>query len=373
MSQNQIVYHSVIPENNRATYSEFDVVDFRAQFPTRQMNLNSVRLTGTFAVTDQAGASLAAQSCQMDQLVGSHSFWSQIQTFVGGVSVDNILEYPRMVKMMTSASENPADMFNSDNLCELKAPCQNVAQELLRKEHIGVQQTAPITRDLDFSCKPMVSLNQVYGERRSLSYSKSGDVRMVVTLARNNAVLFGLDVVEGYSYELKDLRMEFTSYPDDGDTSTPIIFKRRQGLKQSFASQTAQLNFNFPMMSTRVYGSFLPQDDENQPQENNLGLSKPPNVSTLTFFWNNSTNEYISYQLRSQPEIIERYLDAIGDTGRNSASLANLANNNGYGCGIDMGEEVDLMSTKLSVVIESQLSSNNPMLLYLFAEGQGQM
>jgi len=372
MSQNQIVYHSVIPENNRATYGEFDVVDFRAQFPTRMMNLNSVRLTGVFSVTDETGAQVDTQACQMDSLVGSHSFIQQIQVFAGGVSVDNILEYPRMVKMITSATENSADMFNSGNLCELKAPCQAVAETLLRQEGIISQHATPVKRDLDFSCKPMISLNQVVGDRRTLSYSKSGDVRVVITLARNNACLFGLDVVEGYSYALTDLRMEYTSYPDDGDNS-PIIYKRRQGLKQSFASQTAQLNFNYPMVASRVYGSYLPQANENVPKANNLALAKPPSVTTITFYWNNNTNEYISYQLRSQPEIIERYLDAIGDNGRNSASKMNLADNNAYGSGLNLGENVDLMNTKLSVVIESGLPSAEPMLLYLFAEGEAQL
>ena len=77
--------------------------------------------------------------------------------------------------------------------------------------------------------------------------------------------------------------------------------------------------------------------------------------------------------MRSQPEIIERYLDAIGENGSNSASLMNLSNNNGYGAGLYLGESVDLMKTKLSVVVESGLLSSQPMLFYLFAEGTAAM
>lgn len=368
----QIVYHAIIPENNKSSYTEFDVVDFRAQFPNRAMNLNQLRLTGEFVVKDETGTAVNSKKCQLDNLVGSHAFFQQIQVFVGGQSIDNILEYPRMVKMLTSASENPADMFDSGNLCELKAPCESVAQEFLNGERIPVQHSTPVRRELDFSCKPMISLNQVYGDRRQLSSSKAQDVRVVVTLARNDSVVFGLDVVSGYSYELSDLRLEFTSYPDDGNTD-PILYKRRMGLKQSFASQTAQLNFNYPMMANKVYGSFLFQGDENVPAKNNTALQKPPSVSTITFYYNNSTNEYISYQLRSQPEILERAIDSIGETGRNSASLMNLANNNGYLIGLNMNEFVDLMSTKLSVVIESGLLSSTPMLLVLFSEGIGEL
>ena len=159
---NRINYHSVIPENNRDTYGEFDVVDFRAQFPERAMNLNSVRLTGTLEVLDENSGLLNTEECQMDKLVGAHSFFQQIQVFVNGVSVDNILEYPRMVKMITSASENPADMFNAHNLCELKAPCDVVAEEICRGEGIQAQLDTEVRRDMDFSVKPMISLNQVF-------------------------------------------------------------------------------------------------------------------------------------------------------------------------------------------------------------------
>ena len=51
----------------------------------------------------------------------------------------------------------------------------------------------------------------------------------------------------------------------------------------------------------------------------------------------------------------------------------NVSNNNAYGCGLDLGETVDLMATKLSVVIESGLQSSTPMLLYLYASGVAQM
>jgi hypothetical protein len=47
-----IQYHSVIPENNKTLYSEFEVVDFICQFPGRRMNLNSVRLEGSLLCKD---------------------------------------------------------------------------------------------------------------------------------------------------------------------------------------------------------------------------------------------------------------------------------------------------------------------------------
>lgn len=364
-----ILHHSVIPENNRATYGAYDVVDFRASFPTRMMNLNSLRLTGTVQVKNAAGNKITTEEVQLDSRVGAHSLISNIQSFVGGISIDNIMEYPRMVKMITTANTNTSDMFQAHNICELKAPNEKVAKDILRRETTPVALSTPLYRTMDFSIKPVIGLNQVYSQRKQLSYQKSGDVRVVITLNRDNAVMFGNSVVEGYSYTLTDLRLEFTSYPDDGDRDQEILFKRRQGLKQSFASTSAQLNFNFPMVANKIFGSFLFQADENIPLKNTLALQKVPNVSTMGFYWNNSTNEYISYEMRSDTEIIERFIDAVGETGRNSCSLMNIANNDGYGVGLNLGSFVDLMATKLSVVIESELSSTSPMLLTLFAEG----
>jgi hypothetical protein len=338
------------------------------------MNLNTLRLTGVLSVKDEAKNVITDEIVQLDDLVGAGSFIQTVQTFVAGVSVCNVMEYPRLVKMITSATENSADMFSSHNICELKTPNQACSQQTLRQEQIPSQHTAPVVRDIDFSVKPMIGLNQVYGDKKTLSSQRAGDVRVVFTLARDNAVLFGNDVIEGYSYALSDLRLEYTSYPDDGDVASPILFKKRQGLKQSFSSQSAQLNFSFPMTANKVYGSFLFQADENQPTLNNLALQKPPDQKNLTFYWNNTTNEYISYQLRSANEIIERYVDAIGEgSSNNSASLMNIANNNAWGCGLNLGEYVDLMNTKLSIVIESGLLSSTPMILFLYAEGVGRL
>ena len=95
--------------------------------------------------------------------------------------------------------------------------------------------------------------------------------------------------------------------------------------------------------------------------------NKVPNVDRLGFFWNNTTNEYVSYQLRSSPEILDRAIDAVGDTGKNSASLQKLADNGGYLIGLHLGEYVDFMRTKMSVVIDSANIDN--LILFMIAEG----
>ncbi len=367
------LFHSVIPDNNiDAGYSEFDVVDFTLSFPGRMVSLNNIRISGTLQVSDENGDDVQVQHVQFDQLVGAHALFSAFQTQVMGQTIDNIFEYPRLVKMITSASENGADMNMGSNVCELKAPCPSVAEEMLRHEKVPIQHTVNVQREGDFSIKPVFALNQVYGDRAFLSYSKSGDVRITATLNRNNSALFGISVVDGYSYNIGELRCEFMSYPDDGDMS-PVLHKNRQILKQSLESGTAQLNFNYPMVASTVYGSFLLQANENDPPSNNQALMKPPAVEELMFFWNNTTNEYVSYVMRSQAEIIDYAIDAVGTTGRNSASVYKLAQNNGYLCGVRMDEMIDLSRTKISMVLNSSINNTTPFLFYLCAEGVGEI
>ncbi len=365
------LYHSVIPSNARPDslgYTELQVVDFLVSFPERMIALNKIRITGKLEIFSDAGQTtpLAAQKVQLDPLVGAHSLFSSVQTFANGISIDNVMDYPRMVKVLTAASENVQDMNMASNLCELKAPSNHIQEVLIKPEIIPVQQATPRSETVSFSVKPMIAVNQAIGQRDFLSHSKSGDVRVSITLNRNNAVLFGTGNTAAMNYKITDLRLEAVSFPDDGDMS-PVIMRKRQQLKQSFEGTSAQLNFNYPMVANKVYGSFLQNSFENNFAENNTQLNKVPNVDRLGFFWNNTTNEYVSYQLRSSPEILDRAVDAVGDTGKNSASLQKLANNDGFLIGLHLGEYIDLMRTKMSVVIDSANVDN--LILFMIAEG----
>jgi len=369
-----ISYREIIPENYKESYTEFDVIDYVAQFPNEKMNLNSIRWTGSVRVYDENNVRITTENVLLDPLVGAHSFIENINTSVSGVNVENIgQDYPRMVKMLTSSTERPSDMNMAHNLCELKCATEGVALNLLRGEKVKKNTTGGFHEvDCDFSIKPVFCLNQVVSPVRQLSSSKLGDVRVSITLSRNMSALYGLSCQQGYSYEIVNPRLCYTTYPDDGQQGE-VVFKRRISLKQSFASNLAQLNFNVPMVCSRFYGSFLKQASENKPQQNNCELQRPSNINELQYLWNNSTNEYISYQLRSNSEILERAIDSIGDTGKNSASMAKLHSNEGFIIGMDMGDNVDLSSNKMSVVIDSHQPSGEPMLLYMYFEGLGQL
>jgi len=54
------------------------------------------------------------------------------------------------------------------------------------------------------------------------------------------------------------------------------------------------------------------------------------------------------------------------DTGRNFLSLQNVINNNAFGIGLDLGGAIDLSNQKFSLQVDSELSSANPLIAYMY-------
>jgi hypothetical protein len=45
-----IIYHEVVPENNKASFVAYDVVDYILSFPNEKINLGSIRIEGELTV-----------------------------------------------------------------------------------------------------------------------------------------------------------------------------------------------------------------------------------------------------------------------------------------------------------------------------------
>ena len=112
--------------------------------------------------------------------------------------------------------------------------------------------------------------------------------------------------------------------------------------------------------------SFQPQEEENTFKNNNLQLSKVPNLQQTQFLFNDSTNTLISYLIKTNQEVTQRFIDSFMDTGRNSLSTQKLANNNGFGLGLDLGQIVDLSNQKFSIQLTSGIESSVPFIIYMY-------
>lgn len=367
-----VTYHSeVIPENAKEEYVEFDNVDFVLQFPNSKIQLNRIRITGELEVYTDAASTTRLEdpeAVRLDKFCGAHALFENISVQMGGQTIDNILEYPRLVKMVTTATEHQASMNSSANVCELKQSTDSAARLVLYGEGIPTQPQAAILVNPDFSVKPLICLNQALQQRAYMPYSKSGDIRISVQMNRNQRVFSGEDMDTAVNYKVKNLRCQFVSVPDDGMSNDPVPMIRRMSIKQSFFSQFSSISTNMPMAASAVSVSFLEQANEDSPTDTNTQLMKPPNVREAQFLFNNASNEYISYLLRNPAEMINRYIDSFRDTGLNALSPRNLQDNDGYGLGLYLGDMVDFSRNKFTVQL--QMEQNIPAFIaYLYFHG----
>ena len=123
--------------------------------------------------------------------------------------------------------------------------------------------------------------------------------------------------------------------------------KTKLHIKQSIQSQFANVQTKVPGEIMAVSCSFQPQQEENTFKNNNLQLSKVPSLSKTNFIFNDATNSLVSYEIKNNIELVGRFIDSFMDTGRNSLSTQKLANNNGFGLGLDLGQVIDGSTIKI--------------------------
>jgi len=167
------------------------------------------------------------------------------------------------------------------------------------------------------------------------------------------------------TYRLKNVRVVFTSVPDSGDMS-PAILRSVASLKQAVGSSFMNISSKVPAVVDAVSCSFITQANESELMYNNNVQERPPNITDLQFLFQDSTNSYVTYQIRDDAEIIDRYLESFGKTGYNNASLVNLKANSAYDIGLSFGSFIDLSNKKFNVQLQSGTSSLNPNVIFLF-------
>ena len=366
------LYHSVEPENSKATYTEYDNVDFVMNFEGRKLVCNTVRLEGLLRVSTQGvnlpldGAGAITTKIFIDPSIGIHSVVDSIQTSVLSLgSVENFNGYARYVGMTEDTTTNNNDMCNSENLSELKFPMLQIMPVL----HGEVaRNNANLNNPNSFSFKPQFILNtasEVNRQGLGMSFNKTGTIRVVFSLARINDVLFGPDVDNTTTYQLENLRLVFTSIPEDG-VKNNTVHKVKYHIKQSILSRTTNISSNIPAKCSGVSRSFITQAKENTTGDNSYNRETYPDLQELQFLFNNNTNEYITYQIRDNDEVLLRYLLSMGKTSKhNRTQLTELSGKHSYGVGLDFQGMIDLSTQTFNVVLNSN-SDIQPMSIHLY-------
>ena len=180
-------YVTVYPENLKSEYTEYDSIDFVMTFENRALVPNSVRLKADLEVYNSDGNTrLTDAHIFIDGKVGATAFVSSIQTdFQNMGSVENFQEVARYCRMVHDATLRADDLNNSEAVCELKVPKDDLTNFGLR----GIAETLDGNgaNAVDFSIKPKFCLNNMSGP---LNYTKSGTIRVNVKLARNASALY---------------------------------------------------------------------------------------------------------------------------------------------------------------------------------------
>jgi hypothetical protein len=199
-------------------------------------------------------------------------------------------------------------------------------------------------------------------------YSKTGTIRVTVNLARTFAILFGLDVDGNTSYSISNLKLSFSSVPEEQmHMGEKTVMRTTLNLKQSIESSFTNVSVKVPAIFDRMSASFQQQDQENTALNNNTQLGKIEGLTETQFVWNDSTNSVVSYLLRDYEEVISRYIESFYDTGKNVMTMNNLADNNGFGVGLNLDDYVDGSTAKFGLQLTSQVGLNQPsQIIYMY-------
>jgi len=345
-----IQYHQVTPENAKSSYGEFDSMDFVLTFEGRSLVRNSIRINARLSCFKTGGDFVDDDTILIDPSAGSHALFHSIQSeFETMGMVENLQEYPRMYRMMSDGLRDGDSVFNSNAVCELRASSENKANKIIRSR-------------VDFSCKPTFCLNQIVGE--NLPFRKSGYIRISLKLARNYTFLFGSGVTNSSSFKLEDVNISFMTVPDSNQNKS-IVMRTRLNIKQNVNSNFTNISTKVPAVCHAVSCSFQQQDRENTATNNNLQTEALPVLDRLQFLFNDSTNKYITYEIKDREEMIDRYLESFHSAGVNNMSLERLKSNDGFGIGLDFGNYIDLSNQKFNLQLNSQVNSV-PYVIYMY-------
>ena len=262
--------------------------------------------------------------------------------------------------------------MNSENTSELKMPMKEMLPLILQGEKDGIAGSTSNDAN-SFSFKPQFVLNtasEVNNGGITMSYNKSGAIRVTFTLARTANVLYG-EVDANTSYALSNLRLVYITVPED-NMKNETAHKVKYHIKQSVLSSRTNVSSKVPAVVSGVSCSFIEQSKENAFFDNTNERQVFPQLEELNFLFNNNTNEYISYTINDREEILSRYIQSMKETKHSNMELNALKGGTSYGVGLYFGGElINLANQTFNVVLNSGANiSTSPYSLHLYFHSQ---
>ena len=288
---------SVFPNNIKYSYTEGDTLDFDLDHKDASLIANSIRFNCELRVQDN-NAYITNQRINYTHKIGAHSFIERITTRMNNGLVENFGDYPRYVNMVAGASLEESDMFNSQQVCELRMPNAEAAQVVLKGVGTDVANST-VNNVNDFSIKPNFCLNRVSGNTL-LPYNKTGTIRISIQLARIVDALHGAGVGSNTTYILMNPEIQYRTVngSGSGSGSGSTVFATKLNIKQTIQSSFANISTKVPAICSGCSVSFQQTAREHTAQFDNQNLEELPNITKLQFLFNDNLNQSVSYQIQ---------------------------------------------------------------------------
>jgi len=373
MSQN-IIYHVSEVEAKKNEYVSFDNLDFIINCGEgRSLVPNSVEINGELEVLDNNSRS-TNDHIFFDPITGIHSFVDSVQTqFIDGNNVgskENIQNYARFVSMLEQSTKAPESAYAGSMVAELKSNSEKATVLYSKGRKSSGGGGAVLTKDQDFSFKPVCMLNRQQGD--PLPFEKSGQIRLTVNLATNSSALMGGELQGVDSYKWRNVRLNYTSVPSKkGKTSQQ--FRTVYNVKASIQSNFANVQMSVPAVCRACSVSFQRQSEEQSAPHSNYKCDRPRGLEEIQFLFNDSTNQYISYVINDKTEMLERYIDSFRDTEDNMLSGSHYNSQRAFGVGLSFAGYTDLSQQKFAVQIKSKVDNVQSYNMYLYFHSLLQM
>ncbi len=368
-------YHETEPENRRDQYEAQDVVDFTLNALGRSLVPNSVKIVGEFLVLSDGTAQVAKDvlsTHKINHKAGIHGVVESCSvSTVNQGNLELLNNYGRFVAMEETATAYRDDYNQASKQVELKAPNEVIAGLYCNADpqtFFAAGATADATRNNTFAFKPRCCLNRFAGG--NLAFSKTGAMKLSLTLARNYSAIYGIALDPNVKYQLKNIKVCYATVPSEAKPP-PVLMNKTHNIKTSINSQLANLSANVPSSSVKgVSISFQLQSEENTRDHDNYKLQKLDGLNELIYIFNDSLNKYINYVLTSDAEILDHAVASFGSMGHNNVNASQIVKANNYILGTAFSSFVDFTRSSFDVQLKSSIGAAHNVYLYFHSSIQ---
>ena len=378
-----LIYHEIKPSNDIQGvngFTEYNTIDFNVIAPGRKMLGKTVKIAAqlivnTNGVSAPTGTRKApGDNIYLDHKIGAHAVFSSIQCEISGGPkaqvLENLQEYPRYCSLLHTASRKELDACSVISSAELKGSFEANGSINIEQQKTNVAN-ASVAADEDpsFCITPKICFNQSMGD--SYSFSKNGNIKISCNLARTVNAFYGQDMSSQVTYSLQNVRLLFTSIPDDGKEGK-MMMSSYVMVKSTMVSSQVNVQARVPSRAVKsVSIVFLRQKQESSLVQNTNELQSLPQLDEVSYSFQDTLTNYVTYNITDLNDALIRGVESVpGNRPLHNSSQPELrAANRSYILGTDFDNQIlDLSAQKFGFLCKSKFSgiSNDQRLVYLF-------